>query len=74
MAHGSFTNYERSVYASAEQRDPKTRQWFVMPFGKYKGKRFRDIPTGYLRWALRETKMRGALRATVEIEVSRRED
>jgi len=45
-----------------------------MPFGKYKGKRFRDIPTGYLRWALRETKMRGALRATVEIEVSRRED
>jgi superfamily II DNA or RNA helicase len=74
VAHGSFTNYERSVYASAEQRDPKTRQWFVMPFGKYKGKRFRDIPTGYLRWALRETKMRGALRATVEIEVSRRED
>ena len=74
VAHGSFTNYERSVHASAEQRESKSRRWFVMPFGKYKGKRFRDIPTGYLRWALRETNMRGALRATVEIEVANRED
>lgn len=74
VAHGQFSNYERSVHAIAEQQDRKTRRWLVMPFGKYKGKRFRDIPTGYLRWALRETNMRGPLRATVEIEVAGRED
>lgn len=74
VAHGRFSNYERSVHATAEEQGRKPRRWIVMPFGKYKGKRFREIPTGYLRWALRETNMRGALRSTVELEVAGRQD
>jgi len=77
VAHGKFSNYERSVYAEAEQpsrRGRQWRQWSFMPFGKYKGKRFRDVPTEYLRWALREANLRGDLRTTVEHEVMGRAD
>lgn len=74
VAHGRYSHYERSVHATAERPDRPGRQWVGMPFGKYKGVRFRNVPTGYLRWALRESNLRGDLRLIVEMEVARRHD
>lgn len=46
----------------------------VMPFGKHKGKRFDDIPAGYLEWALGELDFAGRqwLRRAMESELLRR--
>lgn len=79
IADGTFSNYERSVLAQAEEDDrrmrAKQKQWNVMPFGKYKRQPFAAIPTGYLQWVLREGNVRGPLRAAIEKSIeSRRGD
>jgi hypothetical protein len=43
----------------------------VMPFGKYRGMRLRDLPDDYLAW-LRSITLREALRLAVEREYQRR--
>lgn len=65
VAHGTFSNYERDVNARAESA-ARGRRWTVMPFGKYKFKRFDSIPPDYLRWVLKNCTVKGALRATIE--------
>ena len=69
VAHGEFRNYERSVWAKAEEIDRerrrKERPWAVMPFGKYKGKKFAQIPSGYLQWVLANGNVRGPLRDAI---------
>jgi hypothetical protein len=41
-----------------------------MPFGKYKGELIEGIPTSYLKWLLRECKLRLPLRYAVERELA----
>jgi hypothetical protein len=48
LLYYALSKYMR--HGTAEEQGRKPRRWVVMPFGKYKGKRFREIPTGYLRW------------------------
>jgi hypothetical protein len=58
-ADGEFTHYARDQYAAAEGERPKKKVGWVMLFGKaHKGKRLRDVPTGYLQWVLRESNCR----------------
>jgi hypothetical protein len=43
-----------------------------MPFGKHAGKPLPDVPTDYLEWALKETKLGSGLRAAVVAELGQR--
>lgn len=45
-----------------------------MPFGKYRGKAFSELPIDYCRWALDTLDLRGELRGLLEAEVARRGD
>jgi superfamily II DNA or RNA helicase len=74
VAHGRFSNYERSVYAEAERpaRGRPGRRWYVMPFGKHKGRRFKDIPVSYLHWVLRECRLGDDLRDAIHDAVCAR--
>jgi uncharacterized protein (DUF3820 family) len=44
----------------------------AMPFGKYKGKRFADIPEDYLRWVLRASYLEDGLRQAIDFELTMR--
>jgi putative quorum-sensing-regulated virulence factor len=37
-----------------------------MPFGKHKGKRFSDIPAGYLKWTLENLTLHDDLRMSIK--------
>lgn len=78
IAHGKFSNYERSDEAKAEMPATATEKrewaWKVMPFGRYKGKKFQVIPTQYLRWLLANSNIKGTLRDGVTKELSARLD
>jgi len=39
----------------------------VMPFGKHKGRRIRDLPRDYLRWLLTRADISRSLRRAIEI-------
>lgn len=45
----------------------------LMPFGKYKWQELSKIPTGYLRWLLRDAQISSALRTGIEATLARRE-
>ncbi len=44
----------------------------VMPFGKYAGEPVSSVPTGYLKWLLREMDLDEALELVTEGELERR--
>jgi hypothetical protein len=44
----------------------------ALPFGKHKGRPLADVPTDYLRWVLRETKLSARLAAAVRAELASR--
>lgn len=47
---GEYAAYERDVYADAEESDRKrVKDYWWMPFGRYKGQSFKKIPTWYLK-------------------------
>jgi hypothetical protein len=46
----------------------------TMPFGKYKGEAFAEIPTDYLEWLVKRDNLREPLRTTVTKELEGRED
>jgi superfamily II DNA or RNA helicase len=76
-ANGQFRLYERDVYAKAEVQARPRNTWFIenhMIFGKHKGQKIRDTPTGYLRWVLRESNCRNQIHmAAIRREVARRD-
>lgn len=45
----------------------------LMPFGKYKWQELSKIPTGYLRWLLKDAQISSALRTGVEATLARRD-
>jgi uncharacterized protein (DUF3820 family) len=44
-----------------------------MPFGKFKGQPFRDIPDWYLNWCLDQDFIENPLRSQLEAEIERRQ-
>jgi len=42
------------------------------PFGKHKGKRIKEVPRGYLQWALTNCDLRGWLLAAVQATLAGR--
>jgi hypothetical protein len=44
----------------------------ILPFGRYAGQRLSEIPTSYLTWLIRETKLAHGLRVTLAGEPERR--
>ena len=46
--------------------------WEVMPFGKYRGWRFSELPDRYLFWVAANLDLDGALREEIHTEVERR--
>lgn len=60
---GRFSAYERSIHADAEQQDRKkvTDYWW-MPYGRFKGRSFKNIPVWYLRSILPHVKHEGLAR------------
>jgi hypothetical protein len=44
----------------------------VMPWGKHKGVELRDVPGGYLFWALEEATLDRSLRRAIKSELARR--
>jgi hypothetical protein len=45
-----------------------------MPFGKYKGRELTVLPTGYLRWLVKECNLEDDLDRSVRAELERRGD
>jgi hypothetical protein len=43
-----------------------------MPWGKYRGEEIRDVPAGYLCWALEEATLTTALHTAIQAELTRR--
>jgi len=41
-------------------------QEIIMPFGKHKGKRLKDVPHGYLLWLYDRKKLNGKLKKYAE--------
>ena len=47
---GQFSAYERDVFADAEESDRKRiKDYWWMPFGRFKGQSFGKIPVWYLK-------------------------
>jgi hypothetical protein len=46
----------------------------VMPFGKWRGRELTELPTGYLRWLVRECNLDDDLDRSVRAELERRGD
>jgi hypothetical protein len=46
----------------------------TMPFGKHRGRELIDLPTGYLRWLVRECNLDDELDRSVRAELARRGD
>jgi superfamily II DNA or RNA helicase len=77
IARAKFTLVERDPLAAAEQppvigkRPPNYKFW---PFGKYKGKQYREIPSWYLRFHLDKGTLNDNLREIVTRELSKRDN
>ena len=41
----------------------------VMPFGKHKGKPFKEIPIDYIDWVLKNVELKDNLRKALELEL-----
>lgn len=60
MQHYAFTKFEDLVeFVSVGKGDGN----MVMPFGKHKGKKLKDLPGSYVRWALENMTLTGDLKA-----------
>jgi len=68
-----FGSEDRDPFARADRTDAKRRTW-RMPFGKFKGQPMDSpvIPTSYLEWVLRESKLTPMWRCAVTAAVERR--
>lgn len=45
----------------------------TMPFGKFKGKPFKDLPDWYLNWCIEQDFVENPLRAQIDAEIQRRD-
>lgn len=57
VVRGSFGNYEHDIYRGAERYE-KARVRTHMPFGKHKGTKITEVPTGYLWWLVNKSECR----------------
>lgn len=75
VGHAQFGIYGRDTFAIAEDQDRakgRARRWHML-FGKYKGRALADVPTGYLRFFVREIKCSNkSFMDAVRTEVQRR--
>jgi hypothetical protein len=77
IARAKFTLVERDPLAAAEQppvtgsRPPNYKFW---PFGKFKGKQYREIPSWYMRFHLQKGTLNDNLREIVTRELAKRKD
>ena len=76
-ADGRFGLYERDVFAKAERPDGPKKTWYIenhMLFGKWKGKRIRDVDSGYLHWVAHKSNCRNRIHVdAIRRELARRE-
>ena len=76
-ANARFGVYERDVFAAAEGQEKPRSTWYAencMLFGKWKGKRIRDVDSGYLQWVAYKSNCRNRIHvAAIRRELNRRQ-
>ena len=76
-ARATFGVYERDVFAAAEGQEKARSTWYAencMLFGKWKGKRIREVDTGYLHWVAHKSNCRNRIHVdAIRRELSRRQ-
>lgn len=65
----SFDSESRDPFAPPDRDTPRRRE-FRMIFGQYKGQPLRNVPVGYLEWALREGKLNPFWRKVIQDHVN----